>query len=333
MNPSDFSAISRRALLRWGVKTLVAAPFVETFRPAVSQGREPAKAVYRDAALRVARWLQANELRAGSVLSWPAVPSSDKLLASAELYSGVSGIVLFFLEAYHTTGTGDFLQTARGGADYLLTRLADAKAIPSPGLYTGLAGVGFALDRTFAASRDGKYRHGVEQCLRRIASQAMKSGGGVTWNETNDIIAGSAGIGLFLLYAARELQDPSYLDLAAQAGRRLLEIGIPEQGGRKWRMDAQFARLMPNFSHGTAGVGYFLASLHQATHEKAFLDGALAGARYLTAVAHKEQGGCLIFHHEPEGQDLFYLGWCHGPVGTARFFHRLYEATSDPQWL
>ena len=31
-------------------------------------------------------------------------------------------------------------------------------------------------------------------------------------------------------------------------------------------------RLMPNFSHGTAGIAYFLARLYEETHDKAFLD-------------------------------------------------------------
>ena len=39
-----------------------------------------------------------------------------------------------------------------------------------------------------------------------------------------------------------------------------------------------------------------------------------------------------MIYHDSEHQDLFYLGWCHGPAGTARLFYRLYQATRDPQW-
>ena len=45
------------------------------------------------------------------------------------------------------------------------------------------------------------------------------------------------------------------------------------------------ARMMPNFSHGTAGIAYFLARLNEETKEKAFLDSAVSGARYLQAIA------------------------------------------------
>ena len=90
---------------------------------------------------------------------------------------------------------------------------------------------------------------------------------------------------------------------------------------------------MPNFSHGTAGIAYFLATLYQETKDKEFLNAALAGAKYLQAVAKTEGDVCLVFHNEPDGLDLYYLGWCHGPVGTARLFYRLYQVTGDRVWM
>ena len=98
-------------------------------------------------------------------------------------------------------------------------------------------------------------------------------------------------------------------------------------------MDPKFPRLMPNFSHGTAGIAYFLAALYEETRDRRFLDAAVAGARYLQSVAKTEGDVCLVFHNEPDGKDLYYLGWCHGPVGTARLFFRLYQVTKDREWL
>jgi lantibiotic modifying enzyme len=162
---------------------------------------------------------------------------------------------------------------------------------------------------------------------------AQETRRGLQWSETTDIISGSTGTGLFLLYLAEEWNDRSMLDMAVRVGDRLIELGIPAEGGTKWAMDPQYPRLMPNFSHGTAGIAYFLASLYQKTEEKRFLDAALSGARYLKSVAKTGGDVCLIFHHEPEGEDLFYLGWCHGPVGTARLFYRLFQVTGDEEWM
>jgi lantibiotic modifying enzyme len=92
---------------------------------------------------------------------------------------------------------------------------------------------------------------------------------------------------------------------------------------------------MPNFSHGTAGVAYFLARLHEVTGDDAFLAPAVQGGRYLEKVsACDARSDCLVFHHEPGGEELYYLGWCHGPVGTARLFVQLARvAGGGEEWM
>jgi hypothetical protein len=49
---------------------------------------------------------------------------------------------------------------------------------------------------------------------------------------------------------------------------------------------------------------------------------ACKGARHLLDIADRTDG-CRVYHHEPDGKDLYYLGWCHGPAGTARLFRQL----------
>jgi lantibiotic modifying enzyme len=97
-------------------------------------------------------------------------------------------------------------------------------------------------------------------------------------------------------------------------------------------MSPRVSTLYPNFSHGTAGVAYALASLFGVTGDRDLLDAALAGARYLEAVEVSHDGGCRVFHHEPDGSDLFYLSWCHGGPGTARLFEQLGSVTGDDSW-
>ncbi len=284
---------------------------------------------YRDSALEAAGWITASAVETDHGRTWPGVPG-DETSPNNTLYSGTPGVVLFFLEAYHTTGGEGLLEEARAGADYLLATLPQEEA---SGLYAGISGIGFALLETYKATQVESYKKGGESCLRFLSSHAEIIGQGVQWGETTDIISGNAGTGLFLLYAGRELKDPAWIELAAAAGLRLIELGQPAEGGLKWAMDPSYPRLMPNFSHGTAGIAYFLASLYQTTRNSVFLEAAQAGAQYLKAVAHTEDGGCLIFHHEPEGEDLFYLGWCHGPVGTSRLFYLLYQVTGDEEWM
>lgn len=284
---------------------------------------------YVSVGIEAAQWVRASATKTDQGVAWLADPKDPKS-ANNSLYAGVPGDVLLFVEAFRVTQDRSYLKDARSGADYLLASIETEKGF---GLYEGLAGIGFALTETFKATGEAKYKEGALKCFKLLQDRAVKAGKGIEWSESSDIISGTSGIGLAMLYAARELKYSSAIETATQAGDRMLELGQPAEGGLKWAMSPNYQRLMPNFSHGTAGVAYFLASLYQQTKKKEFLEGALAGAKYLLAVAKTEGDVCMIFHNEPDGKDLYYLGWCHGPVGTARLFYRLYEVTGDKVWM
>jgi lantibiotic modifying enzyme len=282
-------------------------------------------------ALDAARFIESTATAAPGGTTWLANPA-DRGSARRDLYTGSAGVVLFYIELHRATGEAAHLARARSGADALLASIDSEK---DPGLYTGVAGIGFVLSEAARHTGDTRYREGARRVVARLRERAVARGAGVEWNDTTDIISGSAGIGLFLLYAADALDVLEARTLAASAGRRLLERSRADAGGRKWPMDGTSTQLLPNFSHGTAGVAYFLATLFQATQDRAFLDAALAGAAYLKAIANTDGDMCLVFHHEPDeaGRALYYLGWCHGPAGTARLWYRLWEATGDRAWL
>ena len=291
--------------------------------------RQAAPADYRAVAVDAAKWIRTARLETPFGITWPADPRDAKTISTA-LYSGSPGVVLFLIELYHATGDRAHLQDARRGADELMTKTASERGM---GLYDGVAGLGFTFGETWRATKDEKYRKAALNAVKVVTAKAAAVSEGVQWNTSTDIISGIAGTGLFLLYADEVLKDPGARALAIRAGDRLLEVGKPDQGGTKWAMNPASPRLMPNFSHGTAGIAYFLATLYKTTRERRFLDGALAGARYLQAIAKTEGDICLVPHNQPDGLDLFYLGWCHGPTGTARLFYQLHAVTGDDTWM
>jgi len=296
-----------------------------------------------DAAIKAARWIRTTRVATPDGLLWLSGPERPEgMSASPELYTGTAGVVLFLVELARVTGDESWLQEAAAGADWLIAGLPAALGTggeeqAQAGLYTGVPGIGLAIYHVAKATDKEPYRRGAERCLDLVHAGAKPAGAGVEWDPGLDIIAGSAGTILYLLHMARELDRPASRELALKAGMRLAELGIPDAGGRKWRManHPEAKRLMPNFSHGTAGIAYALATLHMETGRKEPLDAALAGARYLQSVANTEGDGCLIFHHEPEpdGRNLYYLGWCHGPAGTVRLFYQLARAIKDDAWL
>ena len=288
----------------------------------------PARA-YRDVAIDAAKWIRTSRAETLFGYAWPADPGDPRSVSTA-LYSGSAGVVLFLLELHAATGDAGYLAEARRGADELMTKAPSEAAM---GLYDGLAGIGFTLGETWRATKDDKYRKAALATVRTLSEKAGTVGRGVQWNNSTDIVSGSAGIGLFLLYAANTLKDDTATWLAIQAADRLIELGVPDSGGTKWAMNPAAARLMPNFAHGTAGIAYFLAAVSKATGGRRFLDAALSGGRYLQAIAKTEGDICLVPHNQPDGLDLYYLSWCHGPAGTARLFYQLSQVTGDKSWM
>jgi lantibiotic modifying enzyme len=150
---------------------------------------------------------------------------------------------------------------------------------------------------------------------------------------------GDGAILLYLLWAARIFDDPALLDLARRAGERILEVGEPDpRGGLKWvgfpfeRLGMRADAYMPNFEFGTAGVAFVLARLYDATGDRCFLDAAEAGIAHIRAISTVRGDAALLFFQEPDLTDLYYLGYCGGPVGTIRPFYELHRLTGETEY-
>jgi Lanthionine synthetase C-like protein len=303
---------------------------------------------YLDAAQDAARWIRAVAQPATHGLTW--LPEPDKpekaatVTAPATIYSGNAGIVLFFLELARATGDRSYRDEAIRGADQIAATWRDVLEYPffpvienvNLDFNHGLSGTAFTLIQVWQETGETRYRDAARAIVQHIAAAARPVGAGVEW-----VGAASAGLGdgaiiFFLLWAARALDDPSLRELARRGGQRILELAEPDpRGGLKWlgfpleRIGAPAGAYMPNFEFGTAGVALVLARLFAETGDPAFLAAAQEGERHIEAIATVRGDAALLFHREPDMMDLYYLGYCGGPVGTARLFYELYRITGE----
>jgi len=325
--------LARMQLWRW---SLALCPVVS---PAFAQEHEPADDERNlETAVAAARWIDSLAFESDLGLAWRTALEEEPRL-DVSLYSGSPGVVLFLLELARVGGDRAHLERALAGADTLLRVVADESREEPAGLYTGLAGIGATLTEVWRATGEERYEKGALACLDRILATARETESGARWNDTTDVVSGSAGIGLYLLCAARAHGRPDAVRVAQRAGDDLLSIAVERElaadsAGRpqqlEWDMGTGAATRMPNFSHGTAGVAAFLVELHRWTGVERYLEASLAGARSLASLARtQEAGGRLLPHHVPGGEDLFYLGWCHGPPGTVRLLTALAEITGS----
>jgi lantibiotic modifying enzyme len=299
-----------------------------------SNGYQSATA-YLDTALGGLRWIESQAVETGSGgLLFPNVPGEpESPTADLSIYHGQPGRVLGFLQAYAATGVPRWRELAESSLA-AMTETADAllaREYRDAGLYTGLAGIASVelLAAQVLDSADSRQRALAH--ADQILESAIEAEGGHHWNGVVDIISGAAGTGLFLLKMYEDSGDERYREAAERAARWLIATARPdaESWGVYWSIAPGDDRHYPNFSHGTAGVAFFLGRIAAiggsvSDQARSFRDNGLIWLQ-----AHGEADGCVVFHHESGGEDLQYASWCHGPAGTSRLFFQIHAAR-DP---
>ncbi|WP_158791963.1 lanthionine synthetase LanC family protein [Granulicella sp. L60] len=347
---SHLLKITRRAFLQTGAVSAIASSSLHSWGEASAPRASVANSNgdFFNGAIEAARWIRSAEKESAQGKYWLPEPDHPEKAVTVSpingIYSGAAGVVLFFLQLTKATGDPSFLGDARRGADFLVATWQESPAkelLPGTGLsfYTGRAGVAFVLAETWKSTGEAKYRNAALAATQSIAAQAKPAGNGVAWSTSPGIIADGSVI-LYLLYAARTFNDEQYRALATKAGAYLLELGVPRtEGGVSWKGAPMTAlglsedTYFPNFELGTAGVAFVLARLYEETGNSSFLDAAKQGALHLQKIATIRGRGALIPYRYPDLTDIYYLGFCHGPAGSARLFYQLYKLTKEDSYL
>jgi hypothetical protein len=219
-------------------------------------------------------------------------------------------------------------------------------------LYGGAAGIAFALldlSRIPGSGSVGE-RAGVfaRACTDKIRAAASAASGeaphgakGVPVWTGEPCVYADGGTILFLLHAADALGDERCRSLAFESGRALLSRVLSGTDGAFDTFRGEYFGFSPevrwpNFELGTAGVAYVFLKLYEAGGDSLFLEAARRGGEYIRSVAVFGDSGkntaALVPYRFPDYKNLFYLGYCHGPVGTIRLFYELERVTKDERY-
>jgi hypothetical protein len=296
-----------------------------------------------------ADWLINEAIVVGDGYKWPDLVGSYYYYT--DRYYGSPGIVMLFSELYETIANEEYLQYAVGGAQWLIERaISEAGGYKWPqreglslyytGLYVGTAGTGDAFLNLYETLSDTiylEYATGAANWLLNVAifenqDECKWPSSQYTADYCTDIIYGASGIGLFLLRMYDLTNNPEYLDYARYTGNWLVNQAIPVGSGYKWEVSNNCPYIYTGFSHGAAGIGYFLAELFEHTNDSLFLEYAKGAGQWLIDIAVPEAGGCKWWPKEGDTPS-YATGWCHGPAGTCLLFMKLYQITSDNIYL
>ena len=254
-----------------------------------------------------ASWLGLNLV---SERQWSVLP------LDADLYDGISGVVLFL--AYLGAITQEDRYTALAKAA-LRTVQRQAKQSQSYtkliGGFNGFGGIIYTLTHLSVLWDKPALLSEAEELVELLPSLIAE-------DEHLDIIAGAAGClgSLISLYRCKPSQ--STLAAAIQCGDRLIAQAKPMKQGIGWVLKDIGTKPLSGFSHGAAGMAWALLELSALTGEKRFYQTALDAITYERSLFYPELGNWLDLREDKtlgyganQDQHHCMTAWCHGAPG------------------
>ncbi|MGH9761153.1 MAG: type 2 lanthipeptide synthetase LanM, partial [Blastocatellia bacterium] len=232
------------------------------------------------------------------------------------LYSGLSGIGLFFGYIGQVTGEERYTRTARAVARIVVRELSAAKWPPDlpVGAFGTLAGSAYFLTHMAFLWNDTDLLIEAEKVLGAVQPAVGK--------DTHlDIMFGAAGCIPVLLGLNRLRPRNSLVDSALDCGDHLISRAEPAGPGIAWKTAPNSSGPLAGFSHGVAGIAWALFELHAMTSEVRFLDAAFEGLAYersLFSVEASNWPDLRVFDGLPAAgtkRPGFMTAWCHGAAG------------------
>ena len=270
--------------------------------------------------------------------TWMGVEASAHTAGQAyrslgpELYDGTCGVAMFLAELYAATGDKSFLRTACGAIRHALSKVELVPPRVRLGVYTGWTGIAFAAARLGIVLNDSEWIERSKQLMHRTCKEYQA--------ETEfDMISGKAGAIVALTVLKAILDVNELLDFAQRLGTELVNTAEISEVGYSWKsLSVSNQHNLTGFSHGTAGVGYALLELYQATGTDEFRKVANLAFEYERYWFDEEQCNWPDFRQEPsqttqyEHADTFSTFWCHGAPGIAISRLRAYEILGDDSY-
>ncbi len=285
-------------------------------------------------------------------------------VAGPDWLDGAGGVGEYLLDLAEQTGDTTYVGDAQIAGDYLVrTASADAegyhwKFTSTPNLYTGLAhgggGLAYFLIRLYQATGVEVYREYAEGAIAWLRQWMVRySDSAIGFKRlTTDSAAyhGWCGGGTGLYFVFKRMLavtgKDQYRDLMQQTANGLLASAIPvcpndrrvpadgcaddAPSNLAWTYTTPGSGSYPVIvCHGTAGMSSALYAEWQRTGDRAFLDGARAGARWLFSVGQQTPAGLRWEHIDHSA--LIESGLLTGAASAGHAFVRFwrYETQRD----
>jgi hypothetical protein len=221
--------------------------------------------------------------------------------------------------AYGALGQALYLQAANGALPPDITEWIARQPLSgedyAPGLYIGLAGVGWGLAEL-----------GLESAGREAMRKAYDS---PLLYESRDLFYGCAGTGLASLYWWQRTGEHQFLAKACELGDHLLRTATADPAGYYW-LNVDGGHHF-GYAHGGSGIALFLLYLHRATRDARYLEFAIGGLDYEIAQARVEAG--YVVWSRAKDSTIYSPYWRYGNGGIGSALIRFHAILRDQRYL
>lgn len=298
---------------------------------------------YMDAVLRAEKTLEQKCIRTEKGIYW-----KDELQEEPDIsfYSGSAGIMYFYIKLYAVTKDEKYKKIIDASLDYLfatwqkfeVARMSSPLPEAGNGFYTGVIALTIPMIEAYGIETKEERKIEIKNTVRAIAEYvieiAKKEQGHLYWRKNLSMFY-DGGVLLQLAQIAEFLKDKKMLEIAADSVSFLSKIAqYSKNGGLIYDgYNGENGYVAPNFEFGSAGAGFVLLSFYERTGNEEFLKKAILCETFLEEISVPQKKGKLIPYRIGKNEPvIFYLGACHGPAGTGKFYYKLYQITKDPQY-
>ncbi|MGG0284266.1 lanthionine synthetase LanC family protein [Peribacillus butanolivorans] len=241
--------------------------------------------------------------------------------------SGIGGVAYFFCEVFEITHQYKYLYYAKDIIDWILKNHPYKKGETPIFLYFGYGSIPLILIKLGKYLKADIYiEAGLELANNLAAEKILQS----------NISHGAAGLGLMFLEIfniskeKKQLENAQYMQkLIVQNKKNLNDLiywdSIESVDGKL------FTHKSIGFSHGIAGIGYFLLAMFKETGEEECLNICEEIIKSLesTSVITYKGKGISWPHHIDKLDSTPWIHWCNGASGVTLFLLNAYDNLRD----
>jgi len=267
-------------------------------------------------------------------------------LTELDIFSGNSGILLFFSELYNVTKEKRYLKEIRLISEFIVKQ-NECHLYFTPSFYCGGLGLAYSLSRTYVITQIDWYKEESIRMLNLCRNSLENK------SSSCEFLYGSSGtlLGLILIYNILKIEW--LLECVMIALKSLLNEAILTPTGIGWGKSESKKGELSGFAHGATGIALALTEMYRITKNPALKFLIRETCKYEDRLFDKRRGNWKDLRHlfdrskgiEEEinnyinGNRKFLktssdmVAWCHGSVGIGLARARMFEVLADNNCL